>query len=370
MHLALRLAAKGRGKTSPNPMVGAVVVRGSRIVGRGYHHKAGEPHAEVLALRQAGNRARGATLYLNLEPCSHFGRTPPCTDTILQAGIRRVVTGMKDPNPLVAGKGIQRLRRAGVQVEVGILESECREMNAPFCKYITMGSPFVILKAACSLDGKIATHSGDSHWVSSEASRKRVHRLRMDVDAVMVGSGTVRRDDPLLTVRLPGARVSCQPLRVVVDSRLGISLSCQLVRTAGRYRTLVATTKKASPAKIRKLQKAKVEVWTGQSDARGRVRLSALAEELGRRGIVSVLLEGGATLNASAIREGIVDRILVFFAPKIVGGDKAPGFLGGNGVSRMRDAEPIKILKTGRVGPDIVVEGSLVSRRSSPGRPG
>jgi diaminohydroxyphosphoribosylaminopyrimidine deaminase/5-amino-6-(5-phosphoribosylamino)uracil reductase len=370
MHLALRLAAKGRGKTSPNPMVGAVVVRGSRIVGRGYHHKAGEPHAEVLALRQAGNRARGATLYLNLEPCSHFGRTPPCTDTILQAGIRRVVTGMKDPNPLVAGKGIRRLRRAGVEVEVGILESECREMNAPFCKYITMGSPFVILKAACSLDGKTATHSGDSHWVSSEASRKRVHRLRMDVDAVMVGSGTVRRDDPLLTVRLPGAKVSRQPLRVVVDSRLGISLSCQLVRTAGRYRTLVATTQKASPAKIRKLQKAKVEVWMGQSDARGRVRLSALAEELGRRGIVSVLLEGGATLNASAIRERIVDRILVFFAPKIVGGQKAPGFLGGKGVSRMRDAEPIKILKTGRVGPDIVVEGSLVSRRSSPGRPG
>lgn len=370
MHQALRLAAKGRGKTSPNPLVGAVVVRGNRIIGRGYHHKAGGPHAEVLALRQAGDRARGATLYLNLEPCSHFGRTPPCTHAILQAGIRRVVTGMKDPNPLVAGKGIRRLRRAGVQVDVGILEAECRELNVPFCTYITMRRPFVILKAACSLDGKIATHSGDSRWISSEESRKFVHRLRMDADAVMVGSGTILKDDPLLTVRRPRANVSRQPLRVVVDSRLRIPLSCQLVRTAGRYRTLVATTPKASPAKIRKLKKAKVEVWTGKKDRRGRVRLSALAEELGRRGIMSLLLEGGATLNAGAIREGIVDRILVFFAPKIVGGREAPGFLGGEGVSRMRDAHPIKILKAGRMGADIVVEGSLNGRRSCKGWPG
>ena len=370
MHLALKLAAKGRGKTSPNPMVGAVVVRGNRIVGRGYHHKAGEPHAEVLALRQAGNRARGATLYLNLEPCSHFGRTPPCTDAILHAGIRRVVAGMKDPNPLVAGKGIRRLRRAGVQVDVGILEAECRELNVPFCTYMAMRRPFVMLKAACSLDGKIATHSGDSRWVSSEESRKYVHRLRMDADAVMVGSGTVLKDDPLLTVRRPGGKVLRQPLRIVVDSRLRIPLSCQLVRTAGRYRTLVATTSKASPAKIRKLKKANVEVWTGKSDHRGRVRLNGLAEELGQRGILSLLLEGGATLNAGAVREGIVDRILVFFSPKIVGGQKAPGFLGDEGVSRMRDAKPIKFLKTGRMGPDIVVEGSLDCRRSRKRRAG
>jgi diaminohydroxyphosphoribosylaminopyrimidine deaminase/5-amino-6-(5-phosphoribosylamino)uracil reductase len=288
----------------------------------------------------------------------------------LHAGIRRVVAGMKDPNPLVAGKGIRRLRRAGVHVDVGILEAECRELNVPFCTYITMRRPFVMLKAACSLDGKIATHSGDSRWVSSEESRKYVHRLRMDTDAVMVGSGTVLKDDPLLTVRRPGAKISRQPLRIVVDSRLRIPLSCQLVRTAGRYRTLVATTTKASPAKIRKLKKANVEVWTGKTDRRGRVRLSALAEELGRRGILSLLLEGGATLNAGAIRESIVDRILVFFAPKVVGGRKAPGFLGGEGVSRMRDADPIKILKTGRMGPDIVVEGALNSRRSCKGRPG
>jgi diaminohydroxyphosphoribosylaminopyrimidine deaminase/5-amino-6-(5-phosphoribosylamino)uracil reductase len=220
MRLALRLAAKGRGKTSPNPMVGAVVVRGERIIGRGYHHKAGEPHAEVLALRQAGDRARGATLYLNLEPCSHFGRTPPCTQAILQAGIRRVVAGMKDPNPLVAGKGIRRLRRAGVQVDMGILAAECRELNAPFCKYITTGKPFIILKTACSLDGKIATGSGDSRWISSEESRRYVHHLRLHVDAVMVGSGTVLKDDPLLTVRLSRGESYPQPLRVIVDSRL------------------------------------------------------------------------------------------------------------------------------------------------------
>jgi diaminohydroxyphosphoribosylaminopyrimidine deaminase/5-amino-6-(5-phosphoribosylamino)uracil reductase len=363
MRLALRLAAKGRGKTSPNPMVGAVVVRGNRIIGRGYHHKAGAPHAEVLALRQAGDRARGATLYLNLEPCSHFGRTPPCTQAILQAGIRRVVAGMKDPNPLVAGKGIRRLRRAGVQVDMGILAAECRELNAPFCKYITTGRPFIILKAACSLDGKIATGSGDSRWISSEESRRYVHHLRLHVDAVMVGSGTVLKDDPLLTVRLPRGESYLQPLRVIVDSRLRIPPSCQLVRTAERYPTLVATTKKASPAKIQRLEKANVEVWAGESDHRGRVRLSALAEELGRRGIVSLLLEGGATLNASALREGIVDRLLIFFAPKIIGGQNAPGFFGGEGVSRMRDAKPLRILRTGRIGPDIMVEASLEPRR-------
>jgi diaminohydroxyphosphoribosylaminopyrimidine deaminase/5-amino-6-(5-phosphoribosylamino)uracil reductase len=367
MQQALRLAARGRGKTSPNPMVGAVVVRGNRIVGRGYHHRAGEPHAEVLALRQAGGRARGATLFLNLEPCAHFGRTPPCTQAILQAGIRRVVAGMKDPNPLVAGKGIQCLRRAGVLVDLGILEAECQELNAAFCTYMTLGRPFIILKAACSLDGKIATRVGDSRWISSPISRAYVHRLRMDVDAVMVGSGTVLKDDPLLTVRRPGERIQRQPLRIVVDSRLRIPLSCQLVQSAGQYRTLVATTAKASPAKIRKLKTAKVEVWTGESDRRGRVKLRALAEELGRRGILSVLLEGGATLNASAIHDGIVDRILVFFAPKIVGGQKAPGFLGGEGVSRMGDAEPLKILKVQRMGPDIVVEGSFDRRRSCRG---
>lgn len=362
MRLALRLAMKGMGKTSPNPMVGAVVVKGKTIVGRGYHHRAGEPHAEILALRQAGERARGATLYLNLEPCDHCGKTPPCTRAILQAKIKRVVAGMKDPNPLVSGRGIERLRRAGVQVRVGVLEEESRELNRTFCKFITTREPFVTLKAAATLDGKVATKSGDSRWISSEASRNYVHGLRQAMDAVMVGIGTVLKDDPLLTVRLAGGKQPGQPLRVVVDSRLRIPLNSQVVRTALHFPTLVAATREASPSKMKKLARAKLEILIIESDAQGRVSLRALMRELGRRGVVSVLLEGGSTLNASALREGIVDRLLLFFAPKIIGGQRAPGVIGGEGALLIKDAEPVKILKIRRIGPDILIEGALGKR--------
>lgn len=362
MRLALRLAMKGMGKTSPNPMVGAVVVKGKTIVGRGYHHRAGEPHAEILALRQAGERARGATLYLNLEPCDHCGKTPPCTRAILQAKIKRVVAGMKDPNPLVSGRGIERLRRAGVQVRVGVLEEESRELNRAFCKFITTREPFVTLKAAATLDGKVATRSGDSRWISSEASRNYVHRLRQAMDAVMVGIGTVLKDDPLLTVRLAGGKRPGQPLRVVVDSRLRIPLNSQVVRTALHFPTLVAATREASPSKMKKLARAKLEILIIESDAQGRVSLRALMRELGRRGVVSVLLEGGSTLNAGALREGIVDRLLLFFAPKIIGGQRAPGVIGGEGALLIKDAEPVKILKIRRIGPDILIEGALGKR--------
>lgn len=359
MRLALRLAKKGQGQTSPNPMVGAVVVRGNTIVGRGYHHRAGEPHAEVLALRQAGKKARGATLYLNLEPCDHFGRTPPCTRAILDAGVKRVVSGMKDPNPLVSGRGTRRLRRAGIRVDVGILEKECQELNAPFCKYITSQKPFVTLKAAASLDGKVATRSGDSRWVSSETARNYVHRLRQAVDAVMVGIGTVLKDDPLLTARLPGKRWPHQPLRVIVDSRLRIPLRSQLVRTAGQYPTLVAATQAASMTRRQGLAKANVEVIIIAKDAQGHVSLRGLMKELARRGVVSLLLEGGPTLNASALKEGLVDRLLFLFAPKIIGGQRAPGVFGGDGALLMKDSEPVKIVKVRRIGPDILIEGTL-----------
>ena len=362
MRLALRLAMKGMGKTSPNPMVGAVVVKGKTIAGRGYHHRAGEPHAEILALRQAGERARGATLYLNLEPCDHCGKTPPCTRAILQAKIKRVVAGMKDPNPLVSGRGIERLRRAGVQVQVGVLEEESRELNRTFCKFITTREPFVTLKAAATLDGKVATKSGDSRWISSEASRNYVHGLRQAMDAVMVGIGTVLKDDPLLTVRLAGGKRPAQPLRVIVDSRLRIPLNSQVVRTALHFPTLVAATREASPSKMKRLSRAKIEILIIESDAQGRVSLRALMRELGRRGVVSVLLEGGSTLNASALREGIVDRLLLFFAPKIIGGQRAPGVIGGEGALLIKDAEPVKILKIRRIGPDILIEGALGKR--------
>ena len=363
MRLALRLAKEGLGKTSPNPMVGAVVVRGNTIVGRGYHHRAGEPHAEILALRQAGKKARGATLYLNLEPCDHLGRTPPCTRAILDAGIKRVVSGMEDPNPLVSGRGIRRLRKAGVRVDLGILEKECQVLNAPFFKYITSQNPFVTLKAAASLDGKVATPSGDSRWISSEASRSHVHRLRQAMDAVMVGIGTVLKDDPLLTVRLPGEKEPHHPLRIIVDSRLRIPLDSQLVRTAGQYPTLVATTPAASSSKMQRLAKAKVEVLIIQKDAQGHVSLRGLMKELARRGVVSLLLEGGSTLNANALKEGVVDRLLLFLAPKIIGGQRAPGVIGGEGAHLIRDARPVKMLKIRRIGPDVLVEGILGNAR-------
>lgn len=356
MRLALSLARKGIGRTSPNPLVGAVVVKGGAIVGRGYHHRAGAPHAEVLALRQAGKRARGAALYLNLEPCDHFGRTPPCTPTILAAGIQRVVAGMRDPNPLVAGRGIRRLRRAGVKVEVGLLEEECRELNAPFCKYISTGRPFLILKTALSLDGKVATPSGDSRWISGEASRRYVHRLRSAADALMVGIGTVLKDDPLLTVRLPRFNPAGHPLRVVIDTRLRIPLESQIVRTAAEFPTLVATTQAAAAEKIRRLREKNVEVYVAPRDRRGRVNLREVMRALARREVVSVFLEGGPALNACALSEKLVDRVLFFYAPKIVGGERAPGAVGGPGAARVRDAQPVKILRIRRMGPDLLVE--------------
>jgi diaminohydroxyphosphoribosylaminopyrimidine deaminase/5-amino-6-(5-phosphoribosylamino)uracil reductase len=356
MRLALRLARKGIGRTSPNPMVGAVVVRGKRIVGRGYHHRAGEPHAEVLALRMAGEKARGATLYVNLEPCSHFGRTPPCAQAVWKAGVKRLVVGMRDPNPLVAGKGIRRLRRAGVNVDVGVLGEACRELNAPFCKFITKRKPYVILKAAMSLDGKIATRSGSARWVSSEASRDYVHFLRQTVDAILVGIGTVRKDNPLLTARPAKKKVFKQPLRIVVDSRLRIPLHSQLMQTALQYPTVIATTSSASPAKIRQVEEMKAKVWILPKNSRGKVNLGKLMQKLGARGVVSILLEGGASLNASAIKMHLVDRFLFFLAPKIVGGVRAPGAVGGDGVRSMRQAAPVELLRVGKIGPDLILE--------------
>jgi len=362
MRLALRLARKGAGTTSPNPMVGAVVVRGGRVVGTGYHRKAGEPHAEVLALRNAGKNARGATLYVTLEPCNHFGKTPPCTEAVLKAGVRRVVVGMKDPNPLVSGRGIRRLRRAGIPVEVGEFGDACRELNAPFCKYITSRRPFVILKGALTLDGKIATSSGDSRWITSPESRREVHRLRRDVDAVMVGIGTVLRDDPLLNSRLPRTKPGRQPLRIVVDSRLRVPLKSRLVQTASQYPTLIAATRAASPSKIRLLEKRNVEVWVLPKDSRGKVNLKIFMKRLAGRAIVSVLLEGGAQVSASALKAGLVDRFLFFFAPKIIGGVKAPGVIGGEGARRLREAIPLELLRIRRIGPDLLVEAKIAQK--------
>jgi len=318
-----------------------VLVRDGQIVGEGYHRRAGGPHAEVVALRQAGEAARGATLYVTLEPCAHWGRTPPCADALIEAGVRRVVACTLDPNPRVDGRGFARLAAAGVEVVLarGELQRRARELNAAYEKHVTTGLPYVTVKLAMSLDGKIATASGDARWISSEASRAMVHRLRARHDAVMVGVGTVLADDPLLTAR-PGGRVRArQPLRIVVDSTARTPLSSRLVASVGPDApVLVATTPRAPAERLERLRERGVEVTVLPETADGRVDLGALMAELGQRGVLAVLVEGGGNLTASLVASGMVDRMLVFVAPVIVGGATAPTPVGGVGAARLADA--------------------------------
>lgn len=354
MARALELAALARGKTSPNPMVGAVVVSGGEIVGEGYHQKAGTPHAEVHALNQAGSRARGGDLYVTLEPCCHFGKTPPCTDAIIEAGIARVFAAVQDPNPLVAGKGVQKLKEAGIKVEVGLLEEEARQLNQAFFKYVQTGRPFVTLKAAMSLDGKIATVSGQSQWITGEEARNRVQWLRLEHDAIMTGIGTVLADDPWLTLRLPGE--DKKPLRVVVDSNLRIPVEARLVATASQVPTLVVAAENADQKKAEVLRSAGVEVWELPGEEH-RVSLKDLMVRLGERGIVSLLLEGGAELNSGALAEGVVDRLVFFVAPKLIGGRLAPGPVGGRGIAELAQAIQLRDLSCQMVGQDLMITG-------------
>lgn len=358
MKRALALAARAAGRTSPNPLVGAVVVNNGRIVGEGYHRQAGTPHAEVHALRQAGELARGATLYVNLEPCSHFGRTPPCCDAIIAAGISRVVTAMVDPNPLVAGRGLSRLADAGIAVECGIMEEPARELNEVFIKFITTGRPFVVMKSAISLDGKTATASGHSFWVTGEEARGQVHRLRNTYDAVMVGIGTVLADNPLLTTRLPAGEEGRDPIRVVVDSGLRLPPASRVINPDSSAPLLVATTSRAPSDRRRELARLGVEVLVLPEQS-GRVSLEHLMAALGERNITGVLLEGGATLNASALEAGLVDKLVVFIAPKLVGGSAAPGMIAGRGCSRMDQAWELKQPVLSQVGSDYMIVGYL-----------
>ncbi|MFQ5895043.1 MAG: bifunctional diaminohydroxyphosphoribosylaminopyrimidine deaminase/5-amino-6-(5-phosphoribosylamino)uracil reductase RibD [Nitrospinota bacterium] len=355
MEEALRLAALARGRTSPNPMVGAVLVRGGEVVGRGYHARAGEPHAEVLALREAGERARGATLYVNLEPCSHFGRTPPCAPQLVAAGVAEVAYGMVDPNPRVAGRGLACLREGGVRVRGPILEEESRKLNEFFVKYATTGLPFVLLKAAISLDGKIATRSGDSRWVTGEEARALVHELRDQVDAVLVGVGTVLADDPLLAARPPG-REPRTPLRVVLDSHLRTPASARVLTPSGGPATLFVASPAAPEARERELRARGAEVWR-LPERGGRPQLEALLRRLGEREVASILVEGGSETHASFWERGLVDKALFFIAPKVVGGREAPGAVGGVGISTMAEAHRLERLSVRWVGEDLVVEG-------------
>jgi diaminohydroxyphosphoribosylaminopyrimidine deaminase/5-amino-6-(5-phosphoribosylamino)uracil reductase len=351
MRQALRLARSGRGRTSPNPMVGAVVVKRGRIVGQGYHRQPGGPHAEVIALRAAGRKTRGATLYVNLEPCCFQGRTPPCTRAILHGGIARVVCATPDPNPRVSGKGLARLRSAGIEVCGGLFEKQARELNEIYFKYIQTGRPFVTAKIAQTLDGRIAAVGGDSRWVSSLPSRRLVHRLRAEMDAVLVGVGTVRQDDPLLNVRYGRGR---DPVKIILDSRLRTPLRARVLSSG---RTIMATCRGAEADRVRRYRDLGAEVWQLPPDKTGRVDLGRLFTRLGKNEITSVLVEGGTKVFTTAIRLSLVDKLMVFVSPRLLGAGRAS--LGELGIRGMADAVPLTGARVRRVGADFLITGRM-----------
>lgn len=337
-------------------MVGAVLVRDGEVVGEGYHQRAGTPHAEVHALRAAGERARGATLYVNLEPCAHYGRTPPCVEALIAAGVAEVHIAMLDPNPLVNGKGRARLEAAGIRTVVGECAEEAAELNEAFVTWVTRGRPFVIAKYAASLDGKIATRTGDSRWITGEQARLRVHEWRDAVDAVAVGANTVLLDDPLLTTRLPDREVR-HPLRIVVDSRGRVPLSARCFDPALPGRTVVAATAAFPAEKRAALAERGIEVLILPADGEGLVDLGALLAELGRREVTSLLVEGGGTLLGAFFRARLVDRVLAFLAPIVIGGRDAPGPVEGEGVERLSEAPRLERVRVERLGEDILLSG-------------
>jgi diaminohydroxyphosphoribosylaminopyrimidine deaminase / 5-amino-6-(5-phosphoribosylamino)uracil reductase len=362
MTLALRLAAKGRGKTSPNPMVGALVVKHGRIVGRGYHPGPGQPHAEIIALSQAGPRAAGATLYVTLEPCCHLlKRTPPCVPAVIQSGIKQVVVAMVDPHSMVKGRGIAALRKAGIAVMTGVAREKAEQLNRAYVHWATTGRPYVILKAGMTLDGKVATAKGESRWITGSRARQDAHRLRSLVDAVIVGIGTVLTDDPALTARLSNLPLKLaprQPLRVVLDSRLRTPLTALVCKKQDRAKTLIVTTRRAAESRRRRYERTGVEVRSVPAK-NGRVSFLALLAMLGKRGITSVLIEGGSTVNAAALREKLVDRVVFYLAPTLMGGQDAKSVIGDRSPKRLSQAWRVRRLTVRRIGEDMVMEGDL-----------
>lgn len=351
MKLALQIASSVEGRTWPNPMVGAVVVKEGRIVGMGAHLRAGEPHAEVHALHMAGEKAKGGTLYVTLEPCSHFGKTPPCADRVTDAGIARVVIAMLDPNPLVAGRGAERIRQAGIEVEIGLLEEEAKRMNEVWLTNIQQHRPFVWMKAAMTLDGKIAASGGDSKWITSEATRNEAHKLRNLASAILVGSGTVLADDPLLTTRLPhGGR---NPLRVVLDSRLRIPETAQVF--SPNAPTLAVCGKQVDQAKVDRLTERGIEVLQLELQE-GRIPLRRLLSELQKRGVTLLLVEGGGEVHGSFLHAGLVDKVTFYVAPKLIGGS-GPTPVMGTGFTLMKDAVELNNLTIETIGNDFAITG-------------
>ncbi|MBC5629194.1 bifunctional diaminohydroxyphosphoribosylaminopyrimidine deaminase/5-amino-6-(5-phosphoribosylamino)uracil reductase RibD [Clostridium sp. NSJ-6] len=354
MRLAIDLAKNGKGKVNPNPLVGAVIVKEGRVIGQGYHEEYGKAHAEVNAFNSLRESAEGATIYVTLEPCSHYGKTPPCVDKIIESKISKVVIGTLDPNPLVAGRGVRKLRDSGIDVVVGILEEECKNLAEVFMKYIVTKRPFVVLKTAMTLDGKIATKTGESKWITCDESRKNVHKLRNELSAIMIGVNTVIKDNPELTCRLNYGR---NPIRVIVDSKLRIPMTSRVVND-NLARTIIATTDKRDNNKAKELEEKGIEVVKVKAKY-DRVDLNELMIKLGELNIDSVLLEGGGTLSFSALEEGIIDKVQAYISPKIIGGEMSKTPVEGNGVEELNKAILLENMTTENVGEDILIQGYI-----------
>ncbi len=358
---ALELARLAQGRTSPNPLVGVVLVKDGRTVGEGFHRRAGDPHAEVEALRAAGDATRGATVYATLEPCVHHGRTPPCSDALIKAGVSKVYSACKDPNPRVNGGGHARLRAAGIQVHTGMCGDQAREINRPFFKYISCGRPWVTAKFAMSLDGKLATRRGESQWITGEAARMRGHELRNMADAVLVGAGTVLADDPRLNTRLPKyERDKRNPLRIVVDSSGRVPSTARMFAADVPGGAVMATTAAVPEKHCRNIRAQGVQVWKLPSDQNGRVDLCALLDEVGRRQMLTLLVEGGGELTGSLVADGLLDEVCAFVAPLLIGGRAAPGPVGGHGVGALTRALRLSNMVTDQIGADVLIRANVL----------
>ena len=351
MKLALKLAAKGRGYASPNPMVGAVIVKKGRIIGQGWHRCCGENHAEVNAIQNATENVAGSTMYVTLEPCCHSGKTPPCTDLIIQKKIKRVVIGTADSNPLVSCKGINRLKATGIEVKAGVLEDQCRSLNEVFFHFMETGLPFVTVKYAQTLDGRIATATGQSQWISSPASLKFAHQLRAEHDAILVGIGTVLKDNPTLTVRMVRGR---NPLRIVVDNCLAVTTEFNVMQDLSGMPTLIATTKSASDPAFRALAKAGAELVRVRSDKNNHVSLQQLLQLLAARNISSVLIEGGSQIITSALKDNLVNRLVTVIAPKILG--KGIEAVGDLNIRNLKEARILSLKSVSKKGTDVIMD--------------
>lgn len=355
MRLAMQLAGNAIGRTSPNPLVGAVIVKDNRVVGCGWHRKAGTPHAEVHALNQAGELAQGADVYVTLEPCAHYGKTPPCAKALVEAKVKNVYGGLLDVNPKVAGKGFKILEDAGIHVEYGFLQDELRKQNEVFFKWIEHKKPFIVLKAAMTLDGKIATATGQSKWITNETSRAYGYKLRDIYDGIMVGINTVIEDNPMLTARVDGGK---NPIRIVVDSSLKIDINANVVQDKSA-KTIIATTDKANKDKILKLQAQDVDVIVVDKDENDKVDIEKLLDILGQQNICSILVEGGATLNGSFVSKKLVDKVYFFIAPKIIGGKEAKTPVAGTGILNLQEALTLKDIQFEKLEEDILIIGRV-----------